>query len=229
MEEHNISSGELWHITLAYVNGQEGGEGPTLEELIDTYPQYARELVDYAMEYYLTETLSHAPTILTNIEQDDLSLERRILEEAFALIQERSTLTSLLELGRKLGYDMVGLGKELELGLDLLLKLDQRLLTHLPDLLLERLNRVLAVSIEQLQIFFTQPPANAASDSAFFYSARAPVVGQQQSFPEAVRTSRVMTDEQKENWLTACREELGNSDRPKSENRPSIRRQRKRK
>ena len=105
MDERNTMSDELQRITLAYVEGCERGSGPTLEALVEMYPQYANELIDFAMNYYIAEELGDDDPVQSSVPQKDRDLEHRVLEDAFTQIQYPPALTSLIARARERGYE----------------------------------------------------------------------------------------------------------------------------
>lgn len=205
MDERQEMSEELRRITLAYVGGRKSGHGPTLKELVREYPQYAEELIDFAIQHHVVEETGLDEKARVEVERDSLALERRRLDEAFSQAQYPVTLTSLIARARQRGYGVEPLAAELDLGADIVAKLDRRMLVRLPGELLERLVRSLAVSIQQLQAFFAQP---ATAAGVMYYSGQAPEGARQQTFAEAIRSSQKMTREQKAKWLATVGEQL---------------------
>lgn len=222
MDERKEMSDEVRRLTLAYVEGHERGHGPTLEELVRDYPQYAVELIDFAIQHHVVEEAGLDEAVQAEVERDDLVPERRLLAEAFAQAQYPATLTSLIARARQRGYETVDLlAAELDLGTDIVAKLDRRMLTKLPGRLLDRLVQVLAVSLQQLQSFFARP---ATAAGVLYYSGQAPEGARQQTFAEAIRSSQKMTREQKALWLATVGEELSEGPPAKPSRRPPTRR-----
>jgi hypothetical protein len=221
MDERNDTRDEFARITLAYVQGLERGTGPSIEELARAYPQYASDLVAFATDYYITEEIGDDDAQVI----DDLSAEREVLSQAFEQLRYPPTLTNLMARAREQGFPTaVALGNELDLGVDVVAKLDQRVIIVDDGLefIFEPLARLLAVSVQRLREFFSGQSTMALQAS--FYASAPPVVERRQTLADAIRSSLVMTAEQKSKWLTLMGEPLP---RPEEQQRPSRRAKRK--
>lgn len=210
MNEHNNDKTilDLRTLTLAYVQSRQRGHGLALEELIEAHPEYAIELVDFAAHYFVTEEDPDVEDYPAQMEQDDLSIERQILDEAFTKASYPSALTNLVGRAHQRGYDIAALAAELDLGEDVIVSLNERVVD--PDSvkrpLLEALGRTLAASIPQVLACLSQPQAIATAN----YSKRPPKLGQQQTLGDLIRKSQDMAPEQKARWLALLDEPIEN-------------------
>ncbi|MBI3967350.1 MAG: hypothetical protein HY329_17085 [Chloroflexi bacterium] len=139
---------------------------------------------------------------------DLLEVDDRLVAVAAAAAPVAVTATDLFAAARERGYEPASLASELRLGVDVLAKLQQRLIRPetLPTRLLERLGELLVLRLEQVQGLFAAPEGRVAPAGAFFYAKEAPAERERQTFGEAIRASRTMTAAQRFDWLRVAGE-----------------------
>jgi hypothetical protein len=121
------------------------------------------------------------------------------LDQAFVGLV--APLTSLVARARALALNPATLADALGLGVDIILKLERRVLipASIPGGLLERLAERLDCGVVQVRVYLSGRGGQPAP--AFYHSKQPPATTAQQSFAEAVRESRMMGAEQKAAWL----------------------------
>ena len=170
------------------------------------YPQFAREIEDYAAEWVLSECTALLPptldaehirarvqSITGNVLQQFHQEHGRTHNPPFQSIPERLTAVGLSPTDAEQRCDVdQSILRLVDRGLIQLASIPQRFLTYLAA--------VLQVSREQLQAFLQQ--RLGFSPTMQFKSSGVPQLNEPISFQEAVRLSN-MSEAQKRHWLAA--------------------------
>ncbi|HEX6796711.1 MAG TPA: hypothetical protein VF116_03230 [Ktedonobacterales bacterium] len=203
---------ELLRITAEYADAARSGATPRISDYVRRYPQYARELVAYALSFSAVYADQPAPderpaTSLSPAAQKALAYirERAAAYETASAVSpadaqgqaQSEEIESFFRRGVALGYPPARLFTELGVSADLGAKLEARMIAAatIPRTLVERLARVLQTSAEAVQAYLasTRPRAQGAQ----LYLAERPPEYSQQSFLDAVEHSMLPEDEKR--------------------------------
>jgi hypothetical protein len=198
---------EIDRITAQYVREFRTGLLPRIEEYVQQYPEYTRELLEFSVYFHTVGFDSPEPDAAP---ATDLS---PAAGRALSQIRERhagsatSPIEALVKQGGAAGYSPPRLAAAVGLTTDLLAKLEARAIAvaTIPPTLIKRLAETLKVAPESVAAYLgaSQPgPAGA------FYYADRPPTQEQQSFLDAVRAS-TLPPEQKREWAEIAERERG--------------------
>jgi hypothetical protein len=183
-------------------------QADALEVLAKRYPQFQRELIDFAAAWAEQLTLP-AETELSP-EQEKLLVDRAMShmvnvtfnreEKAQEPVKKAAPLQNLTGEAKKSGYELQEFAKACGLDLALVTKLNNRLisLNTIPPRLISHIGRLLSRSIEEISYYLSMSPADLATKS--FLARKKPQRPKQQSFAEAIRGSS-LSDAEKTRWL----------------------------
>jgi hypothetical protein len=176
-----------------------------LEDLTRENPSYAEELAAFAAAHFALVESPLDKDLDVAFKNYDMSFERTLLDAAFPA---SPAWGSVLECARRRGLTAGTLAQALDLGVDVVLKLDHRLLrmASLPQLLFDRLGALLQVRIEELRAMLDTAPT--LPTAAQYFSRTPPVVPPQESFADAVHAS-AMAEAQRQTWLGSTEEASG--------------------
>jgi hypothetical protein len=177
-------------------------EGPQqLSEWIRRYPQYERELMEFAAARSLVHHLPPAPDA---DEEEDLLVARgmEVVHELLRRPRSRPVMVDLLAEAKARGLTTKGLAAALGLSVPLVAKLHRRLIraATIPGKLIEDVARLLEQEASVVARYLGQSPTLAAG--ANYRAEQAPTLGEQQDFFEAVRTDPVIPETERERWLS---------------------------
>ena len=181
--------------------------GPTRENLTEwvrRYPQYAKELVECAVNWSRTEraALSAEPAVDTEaLTQRGLGIVRQLLDRTEKSEPPTLPLPDLIKLGEGQGLTRQRIAEALGLSTTLLTKLNRRLIrpTSIPRELITRLADLLQQREAAIETYFQVAPRLA--HGAQYRAEQAPSAGEPQDFFEAVRTDTGLTAAQRQHWL----------------------------
>jgi hypothetical protein len=199
---------ELLRITAEYAGAARAGKAPRISDYVRRYPQYARELIAYALTF--SAVLADQPppdeqpaSTPSPAAHKALARIRELREQAYQTSQPEQ-LDSLFRRGAAHGYPPAKLFMELGVSADLGAKLEARKITvaTIPRTLIERLARVLQTSGEAIQAYLAgmQPQPQGAP----LYLAERPPEYSQQSFLDAIEHS-TLSDAEKRAWVETAR------------------------
>lgn len=202
---------EIHRITFEYATEHRNGRAPRIEDYVRRYPQYARELVEYAL-YHHTIGFDIEP-----LEESTEPTSSPAAEKALAWIREHSPaympvnpptpvkIESLMELGDAAGYTPPQLAEAVGLTLPLLSRLEMHVIAaaSIPRTLFQRLGEALKVAPEAIAAYLSM--AQPGQAGGFYYSEQPPAQ-QQQSFLEAIQSS-TLSPERKREWAEIVAEE----------------------
>ena len=202
----NRSRATLDDVLTAFVAENEEPTAANLQTWVERYPQYRRELVDFAAAWAEQLLLPPAPEMEPETEK---VLIDRAMSYVHTVAYERDTQTqslaesgkavhSLTEEARRAGLKPQDLANALGLDLSLVSKLNNRQITEVPALLVSLFGQLLQKPTAAIEAYFDQPP-QAAVDTAFLAHGK-PASLAQQNFADAVRASSLSVEE-KARWL----------------------------
>lgn len=206
---------EIERITFEYATEYRNGHAPRIDDYVRRYPQYASELLEYAL-YFHTVGFDREP--LVGPAEPTLS---PAAEKALARIRERRSayaptpaavpFEGLVKQGNRLGYKPSQLAEAVGLTSDLIGRLEARAIdvTSIPRALFERLAATLKATPEAIADYLRAPQAGQVG--GFFYADQQPTQARQ-SFLDAVRTSPMLSLEQKQQWTDIVQAETGASE-----------------
>ena len=180
----------------------------TLEAWVRRYPEFRRELVDFAAAWAEQLALPPAPGLSAEQEKN---VADRAMSHMLNVVFERDQqahdtreagppIASLTGEAKAAGYTPQEFAMECDLDLALLSKLTNRQIQPLsiPPRVISRLAAALRRPVAAIQAFLQGPPQIAAGMA--FHSRSKPESGEQQSFADAVRASSLSAEE-KARWL----------------------------
>ncbi|MGE5335222.1 MAG: hypothetical protein ACM3N4_11020 [Nitrososphaerota archaeon] len=204
---------EIDRITFEYAEEYRQGRHPRIEAYMQRYPQYAAELLEYAVYFHTTgfemETFEQ-PAELTMSPAAEKALAR-IREQSLAYPVVPATpapIESLVKLGTAAGYTPPRLAEAVGLTPALLGRLEARAIAaaSIPRALFQRLGEALKVAPEAIAAYLGAPQAGQAGG---FYYADRPPAQQQESFLDAVQSS-ALSPERKREWAEIVSREASN-------------------
>lgn len=198
---------EIDRITAQYVDEVRTGRSPQIDDYVQRYPQYTRELLEFAVYYH---TVGHDAVEPEEVPAAELSPAAL---KAVAQIRERRAAVSasrfggLVKQGMQIGYPPPKLAEAVGLSTDLLAKLEAHAIsaTTIPRTLIRRLADTLKVAPDVIAAYLAA--AGAAQASAFYYADQQPTQ-QQESFLDAVQAS-TLSAERKQEWAEVVRQDTG--------------------
>jgi len=177
-------------IHIAFLAALEAGEKP--DAWLRRYPQHAPALIDLAQAYGV-EAAQPAPR------SADIAavavIGRRTLAQATA-----PAALGLAARATRAGLTLRELAGRVGLSSDILLKVDRCIIqpNTVPTRLVEQLAQLLGCTAEALRLGLAGAAPRTAG--AMYHAAQAPQVGQQ-TFAEAVRSSRMISPADRKRWL----------------------------
>ncbi len=177
-------------IHIAFLAALAAGEAP--DTWFRRYPQHAPALIDLAQAYGV-EAAQPAPRAADIAAV--AAIGRRTLAQATA-----PTALGLAARATRVGLTLRDLAGRVGLSSDILLKVDRCVIQPdtVPTRLVEQLAHLLGCTAEALRLSIAGTAPRTAG--AMYHAAQAPQVGQQ-TFSEAVRSSRMISAEDRKRWL----------------------------
>lgn len=203
---------EIHRITFEYAEEYRQGHAPRIDDYVRRYPEYAQELLEYAL-YFHTTGFDSEPLE----EPGELKLSPEA-EKALARIREQplvypvapvtpAPIESLVKLGIAAGYTPPQLAEAVGLTPALLGRLEARAIAaaSIPRALFQRLGEALKVVPDAVAAYLGAQPGQAGG----FYYADRPPAQQQESFLAAVQSS-ALSPERKREWAEIVSQEANN-------------------
>ena len=195
----------LEDILDAYVASGVGPNSP-LEEWTRRYPEFEREIVEFAASWSLMTWLPPAPNAEEVTEQTlvlrGMSVVQNVLHRQSAESDSDSValFESLIVEGQERGFEPRRLAHAVGLGDTLLRKLDRRLIafTTIPEELIYRLARVMGREASSITAYLQQEPTLAARTE--HRSEQAPKLTPQEDFFDAVRSDPTIGRDHADHW-----------------------------
>ncbi len=189
---------EIDSITAQYADEFRSGRAPRMEAYLQRYPQYESELLKFAVYFH---------TIGFDADEPDASPAPALSAAAQrALMRIRPpVIDGLVKQGVKAGYPARKLAEAVGLTIDLLGKLEARVIAvaTIPPTLVKRLADTLQVVPEAVSAYLgAAQPGQAGA----FYYADQPPSQQQESFLDAVQAS-ALSPERKQEWAAIVKDD----------------------
>lgn len=196
---------DIDRITAQYADEYRSGRAPRMEEYVQRYPQYTRELLEFALYFHTVGFDAAHPDDLPVAELSPAA------QRALGRIRERRAasaspaLEGLVKRGATLGYAPRRLAESVGLTTDLLGKLEARVIAvaTIPPTLVGRLADALKVAPETVAAYLGA--ARRGQAGAFYYSDQSPTQ-QQEPFLDAVQAS-ALSPELKREWAEIIEED----------------------
>ena len=201
-----IERPELEDILDAYVAS---GDSPalSLNEWVQRYPEYEKELTEFAVSWTLMESLPPAPES-EEVEESVLVLRGMSIVQNLLHNQSQATSASpsvpfegLIAEGGTRGLKPRQLAEAVRLGDATLGKLDRRLILYasIPQDAIDEIAKVIQRGTASVAAYLRQGPKFAAS--AEYRSEQAPALSESEDFFDAVRNDPTISPEHAEYWL----------------------------
>ena len=189
------------------------GYGP-LNEWIERYPQYARELTDFTAGWSVVEHVAVSDAELASQDVEDavvrhMGIVRQVVarqrggqaEQAATAQTEGVALRGLIAEGQASGVTMRRLAEQAGLSVSLLTSLDRRLVRYasIPGEVISTIAAALGRDVKAVSLYLQGGPRFAPGAS--YRADKAPRVPDQQDFAQVVREDRTLSAEQKKRLL----------------------------
>jgi hypothetical protein len=202
-------------ITARYVAEARAGRQPRLSDYLAHYPQYAEAITDFVAYFHIVEAdIPSEPNIVPPLsQQSQVALAQAWERIASSDKTVKNTFTSLLMLTSQQERSLAQLSSETGLSLDIIRKLEQRLIqvSTIPyaalKCLAQALQQPVAAILASLGPTEQQLGARSIAESPADYSQENQRGEQIESFREAVERSGELSGEQKETWFAILRGE----------------------
>ena len=195
----------LEDILDAYVASGVGPNRP-LEEWIRRYPEFEREIIEFAASWSLMTWLPPAPNAEEITEE---ALVLRGMSVVQSVLHRQSTLSasdsvasfeSLIVEGQERGFEPRRLAHAVGLGDSLIRKLDRRLIAYatIPQELIYSLAQVMGREVTSITAYLQQDPILATRTE--HRSEQAPKLVAQEDFFDAVRSDPTIGRDHADHW-----------------------------
>jgi hypothetical protein len=179
----------------------------SLADWIRRYPQYERELTEFAASWSLMRSLPPAPDA-EQVDEETLVLrgmsvvQNLLHRQQTAAVAAAVPFESLLAEAQSHGLEPAHLAQATGLGVAALAKLERRLIRFgsIPREAIERLAAAVQRGTDAVAAYLQGSPQFAAA--AAHRAEQAPQLAEQEDFFEAVRADPTMTEEQRAAWLS---------------------------
>jgi hypothetical protein len=190
----------------AFVASEGGPRSTSLAEWTHRYPEFARQLTEFAASWSLMRELPPSPD-QEEVDQETLVLRGMSIVQNLLHRQERpqvaaaTSITSLLADGRAHGLAPRQVAQRARLTEVLLRKLDRRLIRFgtIPVQAIDALAASIHRDMASVVIYLQQAPTFAVA--AKHRAEQAPQLAAQEDFFDAVRNDATMSDELRAQWL----------------------------
>lgn len=201
---------EIDQLTSRYEEEYRAGKSPKIADYIQRHPEFAQELMEFALFFHTFEAddSEPPPTPAAAFSPAVQAARTRIREPTPA--NAGTTLPGIIRQARLAGHMAPKLAEMLGLSLDIVTKLDAHAIVgaSIPRTLIERLASALSVAPDAVAAYLGSPQ-RAQAGGSFFYADEAPKQ-RQETFLDAIQSSRLLSPEQKQAWAdTVAQEEPG--------------------
>lgn len=185
-------------IEMEYVEKFERGEAPTVEELVERYPEMRKELIDFVFDFVTLRKVAEQAE-LSEEELESISASReRALDNALKPVR------SFKELRGVAGESLGDLAKEVHLPMSVLDGLERGMimLESVPAKLFKRLGRSLGRAPAEIRSLLQNQGRQLRA--VHWRADAAPKAGKRRtvSFEEALRKSEDFDEEYRKDWLS---------------------------
>lgn len=191
---------ELDKIFAEYEKATETGESSSiLQMFVRKYPQYERELTNFAAMRFLVNNTPDEPISLTENEQISV-LTNKILDTIHSnQTKPIQSIESLITAAKNLGMKKIEFAKRIGLNPSQLYNLEIRryIFSTIPNGLVETVAETLQTTRETIESFLNLTPSVAAN----YKSQDRPDEIKQVSFAQAIKEDETLSTEEKERLL----------------------------
>lgn len=206
---------EIDHITALYVAEWRDGHSPKIEDFVQRYPAFERELLEFAVTFHTIGVDAPEPDVVAAAQLSPAaqralaSIRAQHPAPVPAPVASTALIEGLVQQGIQAGYTPAQLAAAVNLNTTLLARLEAHAIAAatIPRILIERLGQVLGVAPDAVASFLGAPPASQAG--AFFYADQAPAQ-RQEPFLDAVLSSD-LAPEAKRAWEAIAQGSGGNT------------------
>jgi hypothetical protein len=191
-------------ILAEYADQSKQGDPAPLAELIERYPEHAREIVEFAV---YDAVLEHGNVFAP----EELEGESRFLRRAEILREHRSSslpIRSLSAAAKAAGHSLTELAKFMHIGYPIMVKLDRRLIdpATIPRAIADRLAETLSRPVETVIAYLRLTPI--LSTEANYRSSEVPRA-EKQDFQSALSSCPEMSEQDRAIWSDAAADTIG--------------------
>lgn len=191
----------LKEIELKYMERFERGDAPTLEELIEYYPDLSEELTDFVLDFIALEKAAERTELSKDEMADAMAVQERAIEKALKPVGSFQELRALAD--KNLGT----LAKAVHLPMSVLDGLERSMivLESVPTKLFERLGRSLGRAPAEIRSLLQNQGRQLRA--VHWRADEAPKSGKRKkvSFEEALRKSEEFDEEYQRDWLSEAK------------------------
>lgn len=209
----------LDEVLEAFMASTQEPDKDSLAEWIRRYPQYARELTDFAAHWSLTKWM---PPHEGSAEEEDrmviqgISAAQDVLHRRQAernRVVEEVPIIGLFEESKRKGMTRSQFAEATELSVSLLAMLDRRLcdFNSIHTRVIEKVSQVLDRSFAHVASYLNRETTFAVA--AHRKSGKLPKLAEKQDFFEALRSDPHIKDEWRKKWLALASERNGTGDK----------------
>lgn len=200
---------EIDSIIAQYVDAYHSGQSSHIEDFVERYPQYASELLEFAVYYHTVgfATESLAGPLEPTLSPEGEAILARIHALSAASAPAPAAIESLVKQGILVGYAPPQLAEAVGLTPELLGRLEARAIatSSIPRALFQRLAATLKTAPEAIAAYLGGW-AQWGHQVGGFYYADQPPAQEQESFLDAVQAS-TLSPERKREWAEIVNEE----------------------
>lgn len=193
----------LREIEMKYMERFERGEAPTLEELIEYYPDLSEELTEFVLDFVALEKAAERAELSDDEVADAMSVQELSIEKALKPVGSFQELRALAD--KNLGT----LAKAVHLPMSVLDGLERGMivLDSVPAKLFERLGRSLGRAPAEIRALLQNQGRQLRA--VHWRADAAPKTGRRKmvSFEEALRKSEDFDEEYRRDWLSDAGQE----------------------
>lgn len=205
MNKRNIKP-DLETILYEFVDSNKQPTYDVIQEWVNRYPEFEKELVEFAVSWSLSEKLPPNPEV-AKIDEETLVLrgmsvvQNLLNNSGFSNLNESVPISNLIEEAKTQGLSLHDLAERCRLSVALITKLHRRLIIFgtIPNEVLYSL----AEALKRKTVDFEQYLCSVSVPATVkFRTSSRPQSSQQQDFFEAIRTDSQISNENKQYWLT---------------------------
>jgi hypothetical protein len=207
--EIHINRKFLDELLLTYFLESESPKVDILEQWVNRYPQFEKELRDFTVAWSMIEFYSEGKAPKLVADRNVLTNETRILEflnkakiEQMVQYPDKSPIKSLIMEAEVYDITIEALAITVDLSVPIVAKLDSRLIEYfsIPFEVIEGLAQAIRKEIILIARYLNQAPRMPRMAS--YKSHRKPKVPQKENFFDVIRHDDKLSDQQRMRWLS---------------------------
>lgn len=200
-----IEPNTLGEVLDAYKSASQIPNRDILIEYIHRYPQFEQELIDYTMTWMDTNNLLSP----ADMEQEDttfvklgMAASQKAFHQQVEIKRTNSSLRSILEEANLRGMSPNQFAIVLNISIILIRKIDLRAIRYntIPLEIIQSFAENLERNVREIARYLTLPPMQPTT--ARYKSSKAPKLDEQRSFFDEVREDHLLSEEQRQYWLS---------------------------